>query len=52
VPVPIDALHGDAGYAHMMELLAALETIRAALQPPPSSRVRNDERLSPISQVG
>jgi hypothetical protein len=41
--VPIDAYDGEAGYAHLMELLAALEKIRAALQSSPSARVRHDE---------
>jgi hypothetical protein len=49
VAVPSDAYDGEAGYAHLMELLAALEKIRAALQASPSALVRNDERVSAIS---
>lgn len=47
--IPNDAYDGEAGYAHLMELLAALEKIRAALQSSPSARVRHDERVSAIS---
>ncbi len=43
-----EARDGAAAYAHLMELLAAVEKIRDALQPPPPA-VRSGERMSVVS---
>lgn len=43
-----EARDGAATYAHVMELLAAVEKIRDALQPPPAA-VRSGERMSVVS---
>jgi hypothetical protein len=48
---PSIPLHGDvdaASYAHMMELLAAVDKIRAALQPT-AAPIRSGERISVVS---
>ena len=43
-----EAQDGTATYAHLMELLAAVEKIRDALQPPPAA-LRGGERMSVVS---
>ena len=48
VSVPLQPDDDAASYAHLMELLAAVDKIRAALQPTPSP-VRSGERISVVS---
>ena len=47
VSVPVEGGDGAATYTHLIELLTALEKIRAALQPPPVAG-REPERLSAV----